>query len=112
MWRLPVRFIRESKNNGEAKMSTIGARFQNPRNHGTALEGFCLLLEFSPLAVRTLSQGNQLFGVSGEPVGGALPVTSICGVLVRWLPADGRVLAWCYRMDLVGAAVRLLCRAL
>jgi hypothetical protein len=112
MWRLPVRLIRESKNNGEAKMSTITARFQNPRNNGTALVGFCLLVVCSPLAVRTVSQSNQLFGVSGEQVVRALPVTSICEVLVRWLPAGWQLLAWCYRMNLVGAAVRLLCRVL
>jgi len=87
-------------------MSTIAARFQNPRNNRTTLVGFCLLVAFSPLVLRTL------FGVLGKQVVRALPATSICDVLVRWLPAGWQLLAWVYRMNLVGAAVRLLCRAL
>jgi hypothetical protein len=112
MWRFPIRFIPESKYNGEAKMSTIATRFQNARNHGTALVGLCLLFVFSPLAIRLLSQNHRLFGLSGEQVFRALPVATICEVLLRCLPAGGQVLAWCHGMNLVGAAARLLCRAL
>jgi len=93
-------------------MSTIATRFQNPRNNGTTLVGFWLLVAFAELALRTPLSGNRLFGVSGEQLVRALPVASIGEVLVRWLPAGWQLLAWCYRMNLVGAAVRLLCRAL
>jgi hypothetical protein len=93
-------------------MSTIATRSQNARNHGTALLGLCLLVVFSPLAIPWLSQNHRLFSLSGEQVVRALPVATICEVLVRCLPAGGQVLVWCHGMNLMGAAARLLCRAL
>jgi hypothetical protein len=93
-------------------MTTIAVRFQNPRNNGTILVGFSLLAAFSQLAAQTLSQSSWLFDLSGEQVVRALPVTSICEMLLCWLPAGGQLLNGCPWMNIVGTALRLLCQAL
>ena len=89
-------------------MAAITARFRNPRNNGSVLLGFSLLVVFSQLAARALSQCTWIWSASGGRVVRALPVGSLCHVLVSWTPAIGPLAGFCPWVSLFAAAVRVL----
>jgi hypothetical protein len=93
-------------------MAAFAARFQNPRKSGSVLLGFSLLVLFSQLAARVLSQYSWIWSASGDQVVGGLPVASLCHVLVSWTPVGESLAGFCPWVSLFTAAVRVLSRAL
>ena len=93
-------------------MAALAARFQNPRNNGSVVLGFSLLVLFSQLAARVLSQYSWIWSASGDQVARALPIASLCHVLVSWTPVGGSLAGFCPWVSLFAAAVRVLSGAL
>jgi len=93
-------------------MAAIAPRFQNPRGNGSVLLGFSLLVLFSQLAARALSQYRWIRSASGDQLLGALPIASLCHMLVSWTPVGGALAGFCPWVSLFAAAVRVLSGAL
>jgi hypothetical protein len=90
-------------------MTTMAAKLQSPRNNGSVVLGFSLLVVFSQFAERTLSQYNWILSAPGVRI---VAVAPLCHLLVNWMPAGGWPAGFCPWAGLSGAMVRLLCGAL
>jgi hypothetical protein len=90
-------------------MTTMAAKFQIPRNNGSVVLGFSLLVVLSQLAERALSQCNWILSAPGVRTAA---VTPLCHMLVNCMPVGGWAAGFCPWASLSVAVVRLLCGAL
>ena len=92
-------------------MTTVATRFQNPRNHRAMVAGFGLLVVFSEWAARTVLPGNLLFSPLADQFVQALPVGSLCEILVCQLPVGAHLVGLCPWLGFLETAARAVCLA-
>ena len=76
-------------------MATMAENFQNPRNHGSMVARFGLLVVFSELLARSVLPCNLLFSALADHFVRALPVGSLFEILICQLPVGAHLVGLC-----------------